>query len=82
MRPYTPRKARYTEPDPENSLYKGLDRKRCSKCERSLPVHPDFFQRQHANGKYYYRGECRSCGIIADKKKNAENPRGRKTNAI
>ena len=82
MRPYTPRKARYTEPDPANYIYNGLRTRVCSKCGRSLPEHPDFYQKQYANRSRYFRGECRACGIKADKKKNAENPRGRETNAI
>lgn len=76
MKPFRPRKSRYTEPSADNYIYNGLDKKVCTKCKRPLPAHPDFFQRQHANGSYYYRGECRSCGAKVDKKRNADNPRG------
>lgn len=61
----------YVEPSPVDYIYNGLDKKKCSKCGRLLPVHRDFFQRQKSNGHVYYRCDCRSCRAKVERIRHA-----------
>lgn len=62
---YAPRGKRYIEPDPKDAKYKDVVKRYCTKCERLLPLHEDFFSDHsvHMNGKVYHyrRPDCRTC---------------------
>lgn len=59
---YAPRGKRYIEPNPDDKKYAKVALwKHCTKCERLLPDHPDFFG-LHAVKQYRYRRpDCRTC---------------------